>query len=47
MGFKDLPGAKLDKQGQSASDKNPPQQFLSAGNTQSKPESLTSTKSSQ
>jgi len=47
MGFKDLPGAKLAKQGQPSSDKNASQQFSSASNTQSKQESLTSIKSSQ
>jgi hypothetical protein len=47
MGFKDLPGAKLGKQGQSSSDKNASQQLSSASNTQSNQESLTSIKSSQ
>jgi hypothetical protein len=46
MGFKDLPGAKLAQQNQSASDKSSQQQ-ASASSNLSKQDSLANTKSSQ
>ena len=47
MGFKDLPGGTIAKQGQSAANKSTTQQNAATSNTLSKQESLANIKATQ